>query len=237
MTNGTVPKKLDTTRQAMEFGAALLKQAPHLTPEEMQYWIKNQGLLQDALAKALVIPDPRREWVRFYNDIFGINADYFSDLALPKKQVGFNWLIVMHRGFTEQILIEACKKRFKVQCSIKDKDLIAIKSTRTNDKTYAFWVRDRIEADDENKNKSANDCEREGINGITLPERLLLELWYHWKTGKHLDIENYTLCSGSRIPAGHVPRVTWHAVELEVRYDGYLDSRSDNYRARAVVSA
>ena len=235
MTNGTVPKKLDTTRHAMEFGAALLKQAPHLTPQEMQYWIKNQSELQDVLAKALVIPDPRREWERFYHDIFGISAD-FSDLSLPEKQVGFNWLIVMHQGLTEHILIGACEKRFKVQCSIKDKDLIAIKSTRTNNKTYAFWVRDRIEADDENKNKSANDCGREGINGITLAERLLLELWYHWKTDKHLDIENYTLCSGSRIPGGYVPRVTWHAIELEVRYDSYPDCRRGEYRARAVVS-
>jgi len=206
MTNGTVPKKVDTTRQAMEFGAALLKQAPHLTPEEMQYWIKNQGELQDVLVKAIVIPDPCRELECFYLEVFNRRVD-FSDLAIPEKREDFNWLIIILQGLTANRLIEEHKKRFKVECDIKD--LNAIKSVRTADKTYAIRLRDRIEADEENKNKSANDCKAEGINGITFVECLFLEVFYHWRTGKHLDIKNATLCLGSRDSDGGVPCVRW----------------------------
>jgi hypothetical protein len=233
MTNGTVPKKLDTTRQAMEFGAALLKQALHLTPEEMQYWIKNQGELQDVLAKALVIPDPRKEWERFYQEVFGISVD-LENLVLPEKCDGFNWLIVVLEGMDNNRLIDKCVDCLEDCCYTGD-DLNDIKSVRTTEKTYAIWVRDRIEADEENKNKSANDCEKEGLNGITLEERLLLELFYHWRTCKHLDIQNVTLCSGSRGPDGDVPRVYWRDGELSVDYD-YPDDSDVYLRSRSAVS-
>ncbi|MCX6746397.1 MAG: hypothetical protein NTX00_05325 [Candidatus Parcubacteria bacterium] len=230
--HGTVPQKQDTTRQALEFGAALLKQAPHLTPEEMQYWIKNQSELQATLAKALVIPDPRRELERFYLEVFGLTVD-FSDLSIPEKKEGFNWLTVMLQGLTANRLFDECKKRFAVWRYTND--LNAIKSVRTTEKTYAISVRDRIEADEENKNKSANDCAKEGINGITLEERLFLEVFYHWRTGKHLDIKNATFCSGSRDSDGTVPCVRWHGDEMDVDYcrPGSADGR---LRARAAVS-
>ena len=229
--HGTVPKK-DTTRQAMEFGAALLKQSPHLTPEEMQFWIKNQGKLQEVLIEALGIPDPRKEWERFYQEVFDKEVD-FSELELPEKQDGFNWLIVMLEGLTPNKLYDKCKEHF-ASWKYTD-DLNTIKSVRTADKTYAIWVRDRIEADEENKNKSANTCQAEGINGITLEERLLLEFWYHWKTGKQLDIQNATLCSGSRSPLGRVPSVHWRDVKLFVN-DDRPDGAYVFLRARAAVS-
>jgi len=230
--HGTVPRKQDTTRQAMEFGAALLKQAPHLASEEMQYWIKNQGDLQEALAKALGIPDPRREWERFCQEVFGISVD-FSSLVLPEKRDGFNWLIVMPQGMTANRLFDKCKERFAAWRYTEDLD--TTKSVRTAEKATAIWVRDRIEADEENKKKSANVCKAEGINGITLEERLLLELFYHWRTGKHLDIQNVTLCSGSRNPHGGVPDVSWAVGKLDV---GSCNPGhdSEDLRARAAVS-
>ena len=227
--HGTVRKK-DTTRQAMEFGAALLKQAPHLTPEEMQYWIKNQGKLQETLATALGIPDPRKEWEQFYQEVFGKKVD-FSELELPGEAEGFNWLIIMMEGLTPNKLFAKCQERFASWRYTDDLD--AIKSVRTADKTYSVWVRDRIEADEENKNKSANDCEKEGIKAITLEERLLLELFYHWRTGKHLDINNVTLCSGSRDPDGDVPRVYFNGRKVSVHYYGPGD---EDLRARSAVS-
>ena len=81
------------------------------------------------------------------------------------------------------------------------------------------------EADEDLKNKSANDLKREGIAGITLRERLLYELEYFKKTGQHLDIDNITLCAGSRCSAGGVPRVGWHSGE--VRVDWYDPEDSD----------
>jgi len=229
--HGTVPKK-DTTRQALEFGAAVLKQLPRLEPEDMQYWIKNQGKLQEVLANALSIPDPRLEWQRFCEEVFGIKTD-FSELVLPEKQEGFNWLLVMLEGMTANRIFDKCKERF--QSWRYTDDFNTISSVRKTDKTYAIWLRDRVEADEENKALSANKCQELGINGITLEERMLLELWYHWKTGKHLDINNVTLCTGSRDSDGDVPSVDWHDGSMGVDYCS-PDDADDVLRARSAVS-
>jgi hypothetical protein len=230
--HGTVPKK-DTTRQTLEFGAAVLKQLPRLEPEDMQYWIKNQGKLQEVLANALGIPDPRLEWQRFYEEVFGVKAD-FLEIVLPEKQEGFNWLVVVQEGMTANRIFDKCKERFQSWRYIED--LNTISSVRKTDKTYAIWLRDRIEADEENKNLSANKCKELGINGITLEERLLLELFYHWRTSKHLDINNVTLCTGSRDSGGDVPRVGWRGDGMGVDCYCRPGYSSAYLRARSAVS-
>jgi hypothetical protein len=45
------------------------------------------------------------------------------------------------------------------------------------------------------------------MKGITLRERLLMEILYFKETGKHLDIIGWTICSGSRYSDGDVPGV------------------------------
>lgn len=90
------------------------------------------------------------------------------------------------------------------------------------------------EADEDLKNKSANDLEREGIAGIILRERLLYELEYFKKTGRHLDIKNVTLCSGSRDSDGRVPRVYWGSDGLGVDWYG-PDDRYVFLRSRRAV--
>ena len=40
-------------------------------------------------------------------------------------------------------------------------------------------------------------------------ERLLYDLMHFTETGKHLDVENYTLCTGSRRADNKVPYVGW----------------------------
>lgn len=90
------------------------------------------------------------------------------------------------------------------------------------------------EADEDLKNKSANDLEKEGVEGITLRERLLYERRYFEKTGQHLDIKSITLCSGSRYAVGHVPCVYWDSDELSVhRYSP--GDRYDFLRSRRAV--
>lgn len=104
-------------------------------------------------------------------------------------------------------------------------------------KTTTREFKDNVEADEEHKNKSALDLEKEGIQGITLRERLLMELKYFNKTGNHLDIENVTLCSGSRYSVGGVPGVYWDSDYRKVYVVwGNQSHSSSNLRARAVVS-
>ncbi len=48
------------------------------------------------------------------------------------------------------------------------------------------------------------------MKGITLRERLLMEIQYFKETGNHLDIKGWTICSGSRYSDGDVPYVCWY---------------------------
>lgn len=98
------------------------------------------------------------------------------------------------------------------------------------------YFKPNIEADPELANLSANDLEEKGIEGITLREYLLLELDYFNRTGKHLDKQVITLCSGSRYSVGLVPGVGWNVVSRRLYIGWYgADYRSGALRARAVV--
>lgn len=98
-----------------------------------------------------------------------------------------------------------------------------------------------VEADEDLKNKSADDLEKEGVKGITLRERLIMELVYFEENGEHLDVQNATLCSGSRDSDGDVPCdvpcVLWSSDGRGVCVRWYRPSSSyPDLRARAVVS-
>jgi len=153
------------------------------------------------------------EWQRFYAKVFGIQISQvdLSGIRIPIERQGFGWLVVMLQGMTARRLFDKCRERFGTWRYNEGEDLDkVVKSDRTaKDCPYAVWFRDRVEADEELKSKSADNLKQAGVQGITLEERLLLELFYYWKTGKHLDLKNVTLCSGSRHSDGCVPGVCW----------------------------
>ena len=129
---------------------------------------------------------------------------------------------------TSEIWAE-CNKLFKCWSYYSpeqmDKDFPIPKKT-------THYFRKEVEADEVHKNKSANDLEKEGVKGITLRERLLLEIQYFKETGKHLDIKNITLCSGSRWSAGFVPDAYWYDDNKFYVHRCYVDIRNDYIRAR-----
>ena len=209
--------------------AGLIKEGKR-SPEQIDHLLRELQLFKEN-KKSKGIPDPRLEWERFYQEVFGIKAD-FSELVLPPRQEGFNWLVIMAEGLTPNRLFDKCKELF-ASWKYTD-DLSAISSVRKTDKTYAIRLRDRVEADKENENLSVNKCKELNINGITLEERLLLELFYHWRTNKHLDIQNVTLCTGSRDSGGGVPSLDWSDDKMRVGYD-HPDNAYDNLRSRSAV--
>lgn len=125
--------------------------------------------------------------------------------------------LVVAQGMTPQKLFDNCKESFPIwKYTGKDLDQIVV-SERTAEKgAYAVLVRDRVEADKEQKNLSADKLKKQGDHQITLSERLLYEFKYFKETGKHLDIENITLCAGSRYSDGGVPSVDWYDGRLRV---------------------
>jgi hypothetical protein len=175
------------------------------------------------------------EWQAFYREVFGQEVD-FSGLKIPERHKGFDRLIILAQGMTPQRLYNKCKELFPTwKWTKKDLDEIVTSDRTAQNGAYAIWVRDRVEADKEFKNLSANELKEKNINGITLEERLIYELKYFKETGKHLDIQNITLCSGSCFSSGSVPVVHWNGYKMFVYY--YGPGNSDvNLLARAAVS-
>ncbi len=181
-----------------------------------------------------------RDWERFYQDVFGLQKN-FSGLKVPSKQPGFDRLLVVAKGMTPSRIYSRMKELMPAWKYWDNLD--SITSDRKADQDYAIWVRDRVEADEELKNKSANQLKQEGIQGITLEEYLLFVLKYFKETlqggqaGKHLDIDSWTLCAGSRGSGGRVPRVHWDLLYREVHVSWYSPQDATPFlRARVAVS-
>ncbi len=95
-----------------------------------------------------------------------------------------------------------------------------------------------VVADPDLASKSASLLKTEEVKGITLLERLLLELGYFLSTGKHLDdVNTMTLCSGSRYLDGRVPTVSWHQLDKKL-YIGWnnVDDTLPDLRARRLIT-
>lgn len=171
--------------------------------------------IQSGQVRSIQVSNPHdasalADWQKFYNEVFGLKED-FSSLTVPAHRNGFDRLIVVAEGLSVEGAYQKCNKLY-IGCK-KYTDRSLDETIPTNDRvptaTYAVWIRDRVEADQELKNRSANQLKQAGVNCITLSEHLLHELNHFWATGKHLNIENRTLCAGSRSSEGNVPLVCW----------------------------
>ncbi len=174
-------------------------------------------------------------WENFYKKYFNLRVD-FSSVKIPPKPAGFDRLIVVAQGLTRNQTYDVLAKHFPCWRYIEDLDA----TIPTNDRdpkngAYAIWVRDRVEADEENKNLSANRLKGQNHQCITLLERMLYELKYWDETGQHLDIQNWTLCTGSRFSDGGVPVAGWSDGKFRIGWC-YPDQADDDIRSRPVVS-
>ena len=178
-------------------------------------------------------------WPTFYHNYFDLVDMDFSSVQIPENRPGFDRLIIVAKDLTPNKGYEACAKNFPCRRYAEDLDAVldwSQEERNSKDGHYAIWVRDRVEADEELKNISANQIKENGLKTETLLERLLHELKFWSETGQHLDIENITLCPGSRGRLdGFVPVACWSRDEFGVSWcrSGYFDG---SLRAREVVS-
>jgi hypothetical protein len=180
------------------------------------------------------------DWERFYKEVFFLDVD-FSDVEIPHEKPGFDWVVVVAQGLTMNHVFFVCSAWFNLYLD-ESKDLYRCKMNlnhlyfddRGTKVAYAKRFRDRVEADEENAKLSPVDLPKREVTYITLIERILLELWYHWKTGEHLDIENTTLCVGARTYSGRVPSVSWSRGRLYIS-SCQLDVATRKIRARTAI--
>ncbi len=236
--DGTV--RLATPGQIKDLGAALVESIPVnlLSFDQAQYWVGKKGKLGSELKRILVGANPYADviadWEKFYRDI-GIPVD-FSNLVIPTKQDGLDRLIIEADGLTPQKVYNICEGLFKCwKWTDKNLDEVITHSDRIG--LHAVWAKERVEADEERKNLSANQLKELGIVGITFNERGLYEAKYFKETGKHLDRYNWTLCSGSRDFDGNVPDVSWFDFSGEMNVHWADPSRANgDLRVREAVS-
>jgi len=221
MKNGTVQVTSASSNQIKDIHKFLLDIVPNkLSHRDAQRMIANKGKLQKKLRNVVneyLEASPYEQqllsWQDFYREYFGMELD-FSEIEIPETKDGFDRLIVIAKGITVNQVYDACAKRFSCWRYVNDLDKDVPTNDRTSKEAYAVWVRNNIEADEQYKNTSANELAKRSIKGITLLERLVLELKYFAETGNHLDITNVTLCSGSRNSGGGVPVVGWSQFNL-----------------------
>ena len=229
--------------QRSELSAAITQQIASvirgMDGETAQRWIRSKKAIGRAIRAALASENAPRtiqeDWQDFYRKVFDFTVD-LSGVVIPSDPGGFARVIIVAQGVTLNRAFQACRDRFPVYCYWDDPEAVITKNDRSPaNGSYAIRIRDRVEADDELKKKSAEQLADEGVPGITLLERLIAELKFDDETEKHLDIQNWTLCAGSRAAHGHVPYVYWHGDGLSVYWVG-PDSQDDHVRSRAVVS-
>lgn len=201
-------------------------------PDKLKIALQNaiEGKFDDGIKVADVVLD----WTKVYEKL-GIKPDFPFGETTPS-----HWDVYVVKGLTPNKVLKALREvGVNVWLHVDDLDKAVPKNDRDAAKrSYKVSFRQNIEADPELANKSANDLAKTGVKGITLLERLLLELAYFMAKGRHLDIENVTLCTGSRYSGGNVPSVYWHPDNRKVYVSwgspGYC--HDDRLRTRAAVS-
>lgn len=176
-------------------------------------------------------------WQKFDKQFFpDIHVGNYTSLRVPVLVPGFNWPIVTARGILPNQFVARMRKEYNIWTYTDDLD--SVRSDRNAiSMSYIVLVRDRVDADEELKNKSAEALAEEAIPGITLLEDLRLDAFHWFKTGQHLDPATWTLCAGSRYRDGFVPRVSWGPGHGELKvYWFHPQYAFDSLRSRQTVS-
>jgi len=185
-----------------------------------------------------------------YGKFLGFDCPDLTALPVPALQEGFNWIlpiVAIHDKTPNEAIFQEMKRQFgekhDSEGGWKWTDDILDDIVTVNDRDplksgpYVIRTRDRKEADEELKETSAVQLAERKIQCVTLYERQVMEAFYYVETGEHLDVENVTLCAGSRLSHGFVPDADWRPFNRRfgVNWRGAKHSY-DFLRARQVVS-
>jgi len=183
-----------------------------MSSDATQKWI---GLSQEEWAEVLergpvdVVPLVRAQQA-LYHGHFGIAPD-FSDVQIPARRPGLGRLLLFPLSL-ELSKVIAVYRNLNIQISFPDDGLDAAlywNQRNPQNGSYAIWVRDRQDADEELKYLSPNFIWDNDYTTETLLERLWHGLVYFLETGNHLDKNKTTICTGSRTDNRMAPDVCY----------------------------
>lgn len=223
-----------------------------LSSDEAKALLQSKGALSAKIKEALgpvfvVVVDEyaaqRTYWEGIYRTHFGIDTD-LSGIMIPPKPLEGKWrLLFILQGFTiNRAIVAYCgvlvahDSKWKVWQYMDDLDAVT-KSIRTTVESYAIWVRDEQESDQEFRGQTTRQVDSDQSVGVTLLERLIHGAVHFVETKQHLDEKGFTLCSGSRDAGGFVPGVDWRPGlrQVDVRWYDLDDAYSCGGVRRAVA--
>lgn len=162
-----------------------------------------------------------------------------SGLVIPKPQNGFDRILAFaDTGLTNNQLLGVCKNSFPSWSYNTDlNSAIPANNDQRHPSRgpYIIRVRDQVGPDPKLMGLSANQIVEQGLNTMTLMERMYFELVHFWETGEHLDPRTLTLCAGSRASDGDVPYADWNDGKFKV-YWCKPDCRDPSIGARQAVT-
>ena len=149
-------------------------------------------------------------WVAVY-ELLGMRNELKASDNIRVNPDPMFWDVYVLRGVTLSMVLQAFRNLGAgVSLHVDDLDENVLMDDRhPTGGSYRVRFQKTIEADPELHSLSSAMLSERGILGITLLERLLLGLGYFLATGKHLDVENVTLCAGTHLPNNCVPTVIW----------------------------
>lgn len=144
-----------------------------------------------------------------------------------------SWAEITDDGSKKTLeLLAECKSLFPFWSFYSDEELDKLCPAPKQTTTRKF--QENIEPDAETLGKSTNEADPR-MKGITLRERIIMELQYFKETNNHLDIKGATFCSGSRDAGGDVPSAYWFGGRFGVSYRD-LDGSGSEYGIRSEVA-
>lgn len=222
--------------QVGEIMAPILGEILKADPAAVQRQIGRKKKFAAEFQRLLCRQEIIAAWEAFYFKYFEIDVD-LSGIRIPDDPGGFERVLIVVQGLTFNQAFDVCAAKFLVYNRIEDFECRVSANERNPIVChYTILVRDRVEADKELMNRSAEWIKEKKFTTETLLERFIHELKFFDETGRHLDIENQTLCSGSRfLLGGYVPSALWINGMFKVCWRN-LWSDNPRLRAREVVS-
>lgn len=164
-------------------------------------------------------------------------SDLVESVAIPDAGPRFPVMVVVPAGLS---YAQLCR-HMSAELPVTGDGLATLDTELTDDRVpeqaYAIRLRQRVEADVEYENMSAAVVRRQGIAGVTLREQLL-HAWLRFRlTGRYLDADCCTLCSGSVFTDGTVPLVYWESQKRQFCIDRCPPERAEpGLRTRLVIT-
>lgn len=264
MTSGQMKDLILTAIQAVpanhfsfEQAEELLSNKRGLSDQIQQVFLKNENYLVESPSSTVAIVNASPnidhyldEWKVFWKQVASIEVD-ISRVLIPFAPTGFDQFILMpeEAKMTNNSIFDLCSRHFEKPCwryCTNLDEVITYHDRDPNRGSYAIWVRDRQEADEENQHlpprhfwsEEPDDVPRlSKIATETYLERMVHGLYYWHRTKKHLDMESGTICAASRYRGGSSPFIGWRPGDSRVGV-GYCSpgGSSSNWSARSVAS-